>query len=105
MLKLVEFGIEDLDMTEEYRHCKYIHIIPLSSGLLGKIIPIPTVGRKIMWCKFAKSLPTGDSLKELIKKYKHKPRKRPDVINLPSKLGSFQINSTISGLVSIISPV
>ena len=61
-IEAINLAILDSDPTRFLKHCEYIRIAYISTSMFGKIIGLPALGQKVVWCYRAKTNVSGFSL-------------------------------------------
>ncbi|MFA5412649.1 MAG: DUF4365 domain-containing protein [Candidatus Micrarchaeia archaeon] len=65
----IEVALNDLDPSNYFRFCDNLHIKYLSTSPLGRSLAIPSLGTKVIWCKYGKPC-LGESLDDIFTRFK-----------------------------------
>ncbi|MCX6777593.1 MAG: DUF4365 domain-containing protein [Candidatus Micrarchaeota archaeon] len=57
----LKIAIRDINSEECFRHCEYVRIA-YSTSLVGRLIALPSLGSKILWCKYGGAIEGFDLL-------------------------------------------
>lgn len=66
----ISMAIRDMNPKEYFRHCKHLHISYLNQSVLGASIGLPSMGTKLVWCKYCKTSIGGFNLKGVFDNFK-----------------------------------
>lgn len=83
--KLIKIALNDIDPSGYFKYCQFLHISYLNTSSLGECIGLPSMGLKLIWCKYCKNIISGFSLKNTFESFQvinckncsnHLPRKK-----------------------------
>jgi hypothetical protein len=58
----IKIALSDINPESKFRHCENIRIAYLGTSPLGASIGLPSMGSKLVWCKYCKGCSSGFSL-------------------------------------------
>lgn len=104
--KAILLGLKDANPEKYFKFCKNLYIAYLSSSPLAKMVGIPTLGSKMVYCPYGGQI-EGISLEDLFKFFKDKycndcNKKRPRDHDWKCKVGwieEMRLSDTIQGLL------
>ncbi len=81
----IKMALRDMNPEEKFRHCENIHIVYLNTSPVGMSIRLPSMGTKLVWCKYCKTCSEGFNLDLIFNSFveenckgckKHSPREK-----------------------------
>lgn len=68
-IDVINLAISDSDPTQYLKHCEQLRISYYNTSMFGKMIGLPALGQKVVWCNNAKKIASGLSLKTVFNSF------------------------------------